>query len=193
MTPSNYPASEQSSIKANDWIPEGYVRALDPEDREYIVPEYIVPAMHLAYAGYRHTNVLDAFGAAGSVSRISLYRGQLPAGSDLARCRCVEYCRIPAIHVHSQCPGRHVVWLVRQINCRYHVLGAAHRHWELFTLLHDLLNFLLILPIFQQTHESQGHHFNVIGEDKVMIPLLPVNNFYVWHAGIRKSHIFLTL
>ena len=28
--------------KPHDWIPEGYVIAFDPDDQEYIVPEFMV-------------------------------------------------------------------------------------------------------------------------------------------------------
>jgi hypothetical protein len=78
MTTGNVSASEQSPIEANDWIPEGYVRALDPEDRPHILPEFMVPVMHQAYAAYRHKHVLNASGAPGSVSDISSYHRFLP-------------------------------------------------------------------------------------------------------------------
>lgn len=85
MTPNDSPASTQSPTKskANDWLPEGYVVALDPEDREYIVPEFMVPALHQAYAGYRHKKNLNAFGAPGSVSGILFSITYL----GLAKCR----------------------------------------------------------------------------------------------------------
>ena len=52
----------------SDWIPEGYVITLDPDDRQYIVLEFMVLAMHQAYQHYRHKKDFNAFGAAGGVS-----------------------------------------------------------------------------------------------------------------------------
>ena len=54
--------------KPYDWIPEGYVIAFDLDNWEYIVLEFMVPAMHQAYGGYQHKKDLNAFGAAGGVS-----------------------------------------------------------------------------------------------------------------------------
>lgn len=50
----------------------------------------------------------------------------------------------------------------------------------------------LIIPIFQQTHDFPGHHFNVIGEGKIMIPLLPVNDIHGWYTGITAADTSLT-
>ena len=75
MAPSKSPASKELPMKAQptDWIPEGYVIAFDLEDWQYIVLEFMVPAMHQIYAGYHHKQDLNAFAAAGGVSTTLLY------------------------------------------------------------------------------------------------------------------------
>ena len=70
--------------KPHDWILEGYVIAFDVDNQEYIVLEFMVPAMHQAYGGYWHKKYLNAFGAAGGVSFpqfcIAHPVSQVPAG-----------------------------------------------------------------------------------------------------------------
>ena len=75
MAPSKFPASKELPMKAQptDWIPKGYVIAFDSEDQQYIVPEFMVLAMHQAYASYCHKQDLNAFAAAGEVSTTLLY------------------------------------------------------------------------------------------------------------------------
>ena len=65
MAPNKSSASKDSPMddKPHDWIPEGYVIVFDPDNREYIIPEFMVLAIHQVYGGY-----LNAFGAAGGVS-----------------------------------------------------------------------------------------------------------------------------
>ena len=47
MAPNKSSASKDSPMddKPHDWIPEGYVIAFDPDNWEYIVPQFMVPAI----------------------------------------------------------------------------------------------------------------------------------------------------
>jgi hypothetical protein len=58
----------QDSHKKNTWIPEGYVRVTGPDGDNYVVPEFMVPALHQTCESYKKKRDLDAFNAAGSVS-----------------------------------------------------------------------------------------------------------------------------
>jgi hypothetical protein len=49
-------------------IPEGYVVVTGPDDNQYVVPDFMVPALHQMFDGYRKKLDLDAFRQAGSVS-----------------------------------------------------------------------------------------------------------------------------
>ena len=59
--------------KPPDWILEGYAIIFDPDDQQYIILEFMVPAMHQAYEGYQHKKNLNAFGAARGVSTTLFY------------------------------------------------------------------------------------------------------------------------
>ncbi|KAF8802329.1 hypothetical protein BYT27DRAFT_7215423 [Phlegmacium glaucopus] len=50
----------------SNWIPEGYVLIIGPDDKEYVVPEFMVPALHQMFDGYRKKVDLDVFRGAGS-------------------------------------------------------------------------------------------------------------------------------
>jgi hypothetical protein len=51
-------------------IPDGYVMITGPEEQPYVVPQFMVPALHQIFDGYREKQNMDVFGAAGSVSTI---------------------------------------------------------------------------------------------------------------------------
>lgn len=53
-------------------IPDGFVLALTPEGQHCIVPEYLVPATHLAFEGYRNRRDLNVGDQQGGVSIFSL-------------------------------------------------------------------------------------------------------------------------
>lgn len=49
-------------------IPEGYVVTTGPDNHEYVVPEFMVPALHHLFDGHRKKIDLDTFSRAGAVS-----------------------------------------------------------------------------------------------------------------------------
>jgi hypothetical protein len=51
-------------------IPEGYVMVSGPDTDNFLIPEFMVPALHQIFDGYRKKADLDAFKRAGSVSYI---------------------------------------------------------------------------------------------------------------------------
>lgn len=49
-------------------LPEGYLAITGPDDEEYVVPDFMVPALHQMFDGYRKKLDLHAFRRAGAVS-----------------------------------------------------------------------------------------------------------------------------
>jgi hypothetical protein len=64
------PATSQSK---EPWIPQGYVEVIGPDDQHYILPEFMVPALHDIFGGHRLKEDLGVFKAAGSVSLQLIY------------------------------------------------------------------------------------------------------------------------
>jgi len=54
-------------------IPEGYVLVSGPDKEDFLVPDFMVPALHQVFDGYRKKKVLDAIKGAGNVSYNSVY------------------------------------------------------------------------------------------------------------------------
>ena len=52
------------------WIPEGYVIVRGPGNQHYVVPEFMVPALHQTFDGDQIKNDLQVLSASGSVSPI---------------------------------------------------------------------------------------------------------------------------
>jgi hypothetical protein len=52
-------------------IPDGYVIVAGPDNLEYVLPDFLVPALHQMFDGYRKKLDLDAFRQAGSVSGLT--------------------------------------------------------------------------------------------------------------------------
>jgi hypothetical protein len=50
------------------FIPEGYVVVTGPDEQRYVVPQFMVPALHQSFDGFRLKTSLNASGRAGSVS-----------------------------------------------------------------------------------------------------------------------------
>lgn len=59
---------DQNSTKPSAEIPDGYVVVTGPDDQQYVVPQFMVPALHQMFDGYRKKQDLDAFRHAGNVS-----------------------------------------------------------------------------------------------------------------------------
>jgi hypothetical protein len=55
-------------MSTSNIIPEGYIIIDGPDDQKYVVPEFMVPALHQVFDGYRKKLDLDAFRRAGAVS-----------------------------------------------------------------------------------------------------------------------------
>ena len=51
-------------------LPEGYVSVIGPDQHKYVVPQFMVPALHQCLDGYRLKRELDVSGQSGSVSDI---------------------------------------------------------------------------------------------------------------------------
>jgi len=54
----------------NAWSPEGYVVVRGPSNQNYVVPEFMVPALHQTYDGDQIKNDLNVLTASGSVSAV---------------------------------------------------------------------------------------------------------------------------
>ena len=64
--PLQTPGTEEKSN--NNWIPEGYTTWISPDRQNFVVPDFMVPALHHSFEGYRIKHELNAINAAGSVS-----------------------------------------------------------------------------------------------------------------------------
>ena len=62
------PTGEESDI---DWIPEGYVRVFGPDNQFYVVPDFMVPALHQTFDGYRNKSNLSVHAVAGQANAVS--------------------------------------------------------------------------------------------------------------------------
>lgn len=60
--------SQKQSGADHPWIPEGYVIVAGPDDQSYVVPEFMVPAIHQVNKGHQNKQAVGAFAASGSVS-----------------------------------------------------------------------------------------------------------------------------
>jgi len=52
------------------WIPEGYMVVRGPGNQNYVVPEFMVLALHQTYDGNQIKNDLNVLTASGSVSAV---------------------------------------------------------------------------------------------------------------------------
>lgn len=50
-------------------IPDGYILVIGPNGQRYIVPQFMVPALHQCFDGYRIKNNLEVAGHSGGVSK----------------------------------------------------------------------------------------------------------------------------
>jgi hypothetical protein len=60
-------------------IPEGYVVIIGPDEERYVVPQFMVPALHQMFDGYRKKADLEVFKCPGSVSHLSKRDGSVSA------------------------------------------------------------------------------------------------------------------
>jgi hypothetical protein len=62
-------SSPVSEIEIDDpWIPKGFLQIEGPDNRQYIMPEFMYPALQQQCDAHQKKKDLDAFGASGSVS-----------------------------------------------------------------------------------------------------------------------------
>jgi hypothetical protein len=62
-------ASSQTFDKSSDtWIPEGFLEVIGPDEKKYIVPEFMVPALDQAILANQKKVEKKAFEARGAVS-----------------------------------------------------------------------------------------------------------------------------
>ncbi|KAF8797513.1 hypothetical protein BYT27DRAFT_7265656 [Phlegmacium glaucopus] len=74
MASSTHPnpfTSDNVQNSENPWIPEGCVTVVGPNDQRYLVPAFMLPAMHQLFDGHRKKEELKAFGASGTVHQFA--------------------------------------------------------------------------------------------------------------------------
>lgn len=67
---SNATSSFHVSLSDDSWIPEGYVLVVGPNNKNYIVPDFILPALKQDYLAAARKEEIMAFSAPGTVSCI---------------------------------------------------------------------------------------------------------------------------
>jgi hypothetical protein len=60
--------SENTSKSEKTWAPEGFVSVVGPDDKEYMVPDFMVPALRQQYQTKKNREDLNAMGGLGTVS-----------------------------------------------------------------------------------------------------------------------------
>jgi hypothetical protein len=60
--------SKLSIEKDNTWVPEGFVCILAPDEKQYMVPEYMVPAIFQQFNAKTNMEDLNVLSASGTVS-----------------------------------------------------------------------------------------------------------------------------
>ena len=62
-----------SNIATINAIPEGYILIKGPDNQQYVIPQFMVPAFHQMFDGFRKRKDLKVYRAAGSVSHPAIY------------------------------------------------------------------------------------------------------------------------
>ena len=69
---STAPSTSYEGLQSIDtWIPEGYVQIVGPDNKKYILPEFMVPALGQDYHSAKRKEDLKTFKAPGTVSTFS--------------------------------------------------------------------------------------------------------------------------
>ncbi|KAF8799823.1 hypothetical protein BYT27DRAFT_7217374 [Phlegmacium glaucopus] len=74
MASSTHPnpfTSDNVQNSETPWIPEGCITVVGPNDQRYLVPAFMLPAMHQLFEGHRKKEELKAFGASGTVHQFA--------------------------------------------------------------------------------------------------------------------------
>ena len=66
------PASPPIAINQDDWIPEGFIAIIGPNNEKYIVPEFMIPQLEQDFQSTMRKDKLGAFVAPGIVSNVSV-------------------------------------------------------------------------------------------------------------------------
>ena len=83
------------SISPSTSIPDGFVWTVCPDGEERIVLEYLIPATHQAFDGYRKQSELDVRNESGGISiYLVLYIvfSSIPGVISRCQCRCRSQC-----------------------------------------------------------------------------------------------------
>jgi hypothetical protein len=62
---------ESNTIRENGWIPEGFVLLVGPNNENYILPEFMVPALDQDFHSNKKKKKLRAYESSGTVSLYS--------------------------------------------------------------------------------------------------------------------------
>jgi hypothetical protein len=84
-------AFDNSNETDNNWIPEGFVLVIGPDNNKYIMQEHVVPALEQDFLAYGRKMVLETFNASGTVSiSINHLEGQARLGYRLIGYRLID-------------------------------------------------------------------------------------------------------
>jgi hypothetical protein len=86
-------------------IPDGYLVIIGHNDQRYIVPEFMVPALHQMFEGYRKKDSLEVFTATGSVSGLSFSPGQQTCCPSHVTANAGIICRYISMPVYPDAGG----------------------------------------------------------------------------------------
>lgn len=66
---SNVGSTSKISYENDDpWVPEGFVCVVGPDEKPYMVPQFMLPAIFHEYHANKNREELNALGASGTVS-----------------------------------------------------------------------------------------------------------------------------
>jgi hypothetical protein len=66
------PTAPKTIDQTKSFPPDGYVTVMGPDEQCYLVPEFMVLALHQTFEGYYKKRDLEVFSAAGAVSFLSI-------------------------------------------------------------------------------------------------------------------------
>lgn len=87
------PRNQPREIEQPAYVPDGYVLSMGQNGEPLVVPEFLIPATHQAFAAYHKRGELNVNDEAGGVSLISFLLFLSHRQVCLGRCRCRCRCR----------------------------------------------------------------------------------------------------
>ena len=148
MTSTTHHHSSSSEEQDCPWILKGFMQIDGPDNRQYIVPEFMFLALEQQCDAYQKKQDLDAYGASGSVSTIHI--------------------------LHSLFMDMYTIFITCQSSILMMPVSYAGYLCWLFMLL-TVNARIYMLTILMKVHKFNSDKFDIIGEGLLMAPTILVS------------------